>query len=119
MNAEVKAKWLKALRSGKYKQGQDYLYADGKMCCLGVACDLYAEEEGGVWTRTSRAGIYKFEKSMYAPPVNVQMWMGCGEQDWSLPFTFRSDSNNASIIGLNDSAKLTFSQIADVIEAML
>ena len=29
-------KWLKALRSGKYKQGKDTLENEGKFCCLGV-----------------------------------------------------------------------------------
>jgi len=34
-----KKKWIKALRSGKYKQGVDFLYdsANESMCCLGVA----------------------------------------------------------------------------------
>ena len=29
-------KWLKALRSGKYKQGKGTLEDEGKFCCLGV-----------------------------------------------------------------------------------
>lgn len=33
-----KKKWLKALRSGKYKQGQGLLKEHGEYCCLGVAC---------------------------------------------------------------------------------
>jgi hypothetical protein len=43
---KVKAKWIKALRSGKYLQGRSYLVKEdivtGKQsyCCLGVACDL-------------------------------------------------------------------------------
>lgn len=37
--AAVKA-WVRALRSGKYKQGQDALRQGNKFCCLGVACDL-------------------------------------------------------------------------------
>lgn len=36
MDAKLKAKWIKALRSGKYEQGKDYLYKNGKYCCLGV-----------------------------------------------------------------------------------
>lgn len=40
MNAEVKATWVADLRSGKYKQGRDYLRtAEGTYCCLGVLCD--------------------------------------------------------------------------------
>lgn len=36
-----KAKWLKALKSGKYKKGKDRLKdAEGGFCCLGVACAM-------------------------------------------------------------------------------
>jgi hypothetical protein len=36
MDKKLKAKWVKALRSGNYPQGQNVLYAKGKFCCLGV-----------------------------------------------------------------------------------
>jgi len=35
---KFKEKWLKALRSGEYKQGEGHLYQDGCYCCLGIAC---------------------------------------------------------------------------------
>lgn len=35
-----KKKWLKALRSGKYKQWQEWLKDNGKYCCLGIACEV-------------------------------------------------------------------------------
>jgi hypothetical protein len=35
---ELQEKWLKALESGEYKQGQFALYRNGSYCCLGVAC---------------------------------------------------------------------------------
>lgn len=31
-------KWIQSLRSGKFKQGMNYLEKNGKYCCLGVAC---------------------------------------------------------------------------------
>lgn len=41
LEPEFKAKWLEALRSGKYKQGACRLYAftkhEPRFCCLGVA----------------------------------------------------------------------------------
>ncbi len=46
MNPKLKAKWIEALRSGKYKQTQEYLERlddDGKVvgnCCLGVLCRI-------------------------------------------------------------------------------
>jgi hypothetical protein len=36
MDAKLKAKWVKALCSGKYPQGKGYLENNGKYCCLGV-----------------------------------------------------------------------------------
>lgn len=40
MTPKLKAKWLAALRSGNYTQGQGVLNKDNKMCCLGVLCDV-------------------------------------------------------------------------------
>lgn len=40
MKAKLKAKWVEALRSGKYEQGKYYLSDGGKFCCLGVLCDV-------------------------------------------------------------------------------
>lgn len=49
MKKDVAKKWVKALRSGKYKQGECYLkqhHYNGKSshCCLGVLCELYNNE---------------------------------------------------------------------------
>lgn len=39
MDAKLKNKWIKALRSGKFKQGLLKLVSsDKKYCCLGVLC---------------------------------------------------------------------------------
>lgn len=40
MNAEWKAKWIAALRSGKYPRTQGKLRRPTGFCCLGVLCDL-------------------------------------------------------------------------------
>lgn len=45
MDQNIKTKWLEALRSGKYKQGKEYLELtndDGVVtnCCLGVLCRI-------------------------------------------------------------------------------
>ena len=36
MDKELKAKWVKALRSGEYKQGANFLFFEGAYCCWGV-----------------------------------------------------------------------------------
>lgn len=46
-----KKKWLEALRSGDYKQGDGMLFCDGKYCCLGVAdkvCGYSPGKEAGI-----------------------------------------------------------------------
>jgi uncharacterized glyoxalase superfamily protein PhnB len=37
---KFKEKWVAALRSGKFKQGKEYLEIEGEYCCLGVACKI-------------------------------------------------------------------------------
>jgi hypothetical protein len=48
MEAELKKKWVDALRSGKYPQGQRHLRtagAEAKFCCLGVLCEVAPDIE--------------------------------------------------------------------------
>lgn len=46
MNPELKAKWIEALRSGKYQQAKARLRtAESRFCCLGVL----AEVQGATW----------------------------------------------------------------------
>ena len=44
MKSAVKAKWCKALKSGKYRQGEGALYENGRYCCLGVLRTLMPKE---------------------------------------------------------------------------
>lgn len=45
MDAKLKAKWVKALRSGEYVQGTGSLYNHGRYCCLGVLACVYNGEK--------------------------------------------------------------------------
>ena len=41
MNAELKAKWVEALRSGEYRQCREQLHGfENQYCCLGVLCKV-------------------------------------------------------------------------------
>ena len=59
MDEELKANWLRALRSGKYKQGMGYLRSTtsedepDSFCCLGVLCDISNE---GDWEYNEARG---------------------------------------------------------------
>lgn len=43
MNPKVKKLWIKALRSGEYKQTEGKLRKGSSFCCLGVLCNLHAQ----------------------------------------------------------------------------
>lgn len=49
MNSQIKQQWVAALRSGKYSQDTGVLRSTEGYCCLGVLCDLYAQEHNEQW----------------------------------------------------------------------
>lgn len=44
LKPEIKAEWLKRLRSGEYPQGRTELNGRNGLCCLGVLCEIAAEQ---------------------------------------------------------------------------
>lgn len=46
MDKRLKKLWVKALRSGRYKQGKGALKEAGQYCCLGVLANI----QGAKWT---------------------------------------------------------------------
>ena len=95
MTPEFKAKWVAALRSGKYQQGRDALRTGDMFCCLGVACDLIDPD---AWERDNGYGA----------------WQELNTDGMDLPFIGNADAETLS--GMNDSG-YTFEEIADYIEA--
>lgn len=93
---EFKAKWVEALRSGKYKQGRMKLYdaLNDCYCCLGVADVICG------YKPSARGTIDKSHDNVPEPLRLV-------------------GSVYMSLIGLNDNANKSFSEIADYIEKEL
>ena len=113
MNKRIKAKWLKALRSGKYKQGKGRLKSTkGKAvryCCLGVLCDILDQKK---WSTEPGAAMIDGRFPSF--------WC---KNEYSLPDAVKkrlalSASKQETLIGLNDSGK-RFSTIANYIEENL
>ncbi len=119
MKAEIKNKWLKALRSGDFKQavGELHNLDTGGYCCLGVLCDI-AKQEGVVIERKNA------HSSRYIPadgndyfgsdallPQAVQKWAGF---EVSSP-SFADGDDVHFLSGMNDGGA-SFAQIADAIE---
>lgn len=103
MNKNAK-KWVKALRSGKYKQTTGRLAREGAYCCLGVACELAV-----------KAGVIQdFEPSDGELPEQVALWLGLGRRDG----TYEPEEGGLTDLGIqNDQEKKTFKQIAKIIES--
>ena len=60
MNKNVKVEWVKALRSGEYKQGRGVLRSkEDEYCCLGVLCDVLGvqwKKKEEYWEANNRVG---------------------------------------------------------------
>ncbi len=75
MNPKIKRKWIEALRSGEYKQCHEQLRTiDNKFCCLGVLCNLHAQEHPSFAKRQKDPQIY--DKSLGFPSARVREWAG-------------------------------------------
>jgi regulator of RNase E activity RraB len=121
MNADVKKKWVAALRSGEYTQGRDCLYnADnGKFCCLGVLCDIAVNENvidcDGTMDDEFIGVLYTFDAEAYELPYQVQEWAGLESSNPCVVY----NKDILSIATLNDDKRHTFNELADIIEAQL
>ena len=109
MNAEIKQRWVDALRSGEYEQTRGTLHKGDSYCCLGVLCLVMG---------------------MTKVPLDAN---GNGyfiDSDGAEVGGFISNQEHLDTLGLevhdipplyhmNDSEGRTFNQIADYIEASL
>ena len=145
MKKRVLTKWLKALRSGKYKQGRGALCQINKkgtesFCCLGVLCDLYNKEQkrnkkkglrvekldreswnvGGL--SSNPAFVRSYNDCDGTLPTQVIKWAGFREENADGEF---NDATLPELITLNDGSSgdwgdgtraRSFKQIADTIE---
>lgn len=102
---KVAKKWVKALRSGKFKQAHNQLGTmDGARCCLGVLCEL-AKAEGV---------IKSFSLDEMFLPEKVQQWAGLSDN--------RGNYDGGALWMDNDGvyfrpAKKRFKTIAKIIES--
>lgn len=99
---EFKQKWVAALRSGEYKQGQSLLLnGDNEYCCLGVACKV-----AGYTDKTIRNSEGYIKKTLTHVPIELR----------------GLDPDNAlveKLIGFNDDKEWSFNRIAAYVERYL
>ena len=141
MNKAIARRWVRALRSGKYKQGRRYLKQkddNGKLryCCLGVLCELYqaerarkkkrklvvdADATGGKFClfsfRQHRVRTAGYEQVTGELPTPVMRWAGMrtpiGEYNGDDGFV---DNPGKALTVDNDVRRKSFRRIATVIE---
>jgi hypothetical protein len=104
--------WLDALVSGEFEQGRTWLHgADGRYCCLGVACAI-ASRNGG-----PGAGDVKIGNDVCFPSDEVKAWYGIDLIDslWTAGDLGLSQFPAEVPVGavtLNDGVYWSFKQIA-------
>ena len=101
MNAELKSKWVEALRSGRYVQGYGQLYYNQKYCCLGVLCSLMRPPDDPSEVEQSWDG--------WAGELGPKMAEEAG----------LTVETQCHLVGMNDELRVPFERIADYIEANL
>lgn len=107
MDSEIKAKWLEALRSGRYAQGRQGLrnYND-EFCCLGVLCDAVAPDGWDKWQYHDAHDLWNHNGAVGYPTNDLLQAVGMS----------RPTSEH---LGQYNDCGASFTEIADVIERNL
>lgn len=106
-------KWVKALRSGEYEQGEGQLQKGDKFCCLGVAADVARKD--GVDVEINEYGGEILGTTL-SNQCNVIEYLGL--QHFAGRFNADDHLNGINALWkLNDGVSWTFDQIADFIES--
>jgi len=127
MKADIKTKWVAALRSGEYEQTEGVLRNGNGYCCLGVLCDIYSKETGVEWFVPNDYGDCTIHGHDGTLPVEVRLWAAIPHDVGAFVAVSKSyDEGEKTIVDhslslteLNDSWSYNFHQIADVIEQQL
>lgn len=108
MDAEVKTKWVEALRGGKFEQGRATLRDGDRFCCLGVLCEVAAL---GKWVEGDYEGQHAYAygdvSTMDVLPMALADQIGLGMTEQS------------KLWAMNDMENKSFAEIADYIEENL
>jgi len=119
--APLVLEWIKALRSGKYAQGEGYLRAGDAYCCLGVLCEVaevpkvekdlsIVEYDGKVPKVEKDFSIVEYDGKIFNLPLGMTIRLQMCPNG-------RFSGTSYSLAGFNDEWGFTFNEIADVIES--
>lgn len=134
MKEDIKNRWVEALRSGKYKQGQNVLHQsyegqNDSFCCLGVLCDLAAKDGAVHKSKSStydpKLSTYRYDTSASGLSSDMRTWSGVASSEGRINVTYEDnpldipfdDVRGYTFLSvLNDRQNFTFEEIANVIE---
>ena len=127
MKADIKQRWVDALRSGKYKQDIGHLRTRKGFCCLGVLCDVYSPENWVATGETINDEVFEnwHYKTVdefgnhYAGEVLPHDVMEFCDMGTASPEIFIPHGQKyKTLASINDDGA-TFAEIADLIETHL
>lgn len=108
-------KWVRALRSGKYKQAKGVLEkvsknGETRNCCLGVACRVFIQNGGTLHIETVD-GKTNFDGDTEVLPIKVMDWLGLRTTSGDCCL-----QKGVQLVEINDNGT-RFTTIANIIES--
>lgn len=124
LRSKIKEAWIKALRSGEYKQCQHRLKdsVTGSYCCLGVLAEVTAKIEETDYDRYRDGDNSSLPNRFLIEAVFRDKQLdrsGVFEAPWDVKVREEKKGETpgkTSLYQLNDAYGYTFDEIADVIE---
>ncbi len=107
LDKEFATKWLAALRSGEYEQGKNFLFKNGKYCCVGVAGAICGISEQLMYDKSFFSNFTFGEKLNTLTIPNILK--GSHSNSFVSNLTTMND-------GLTSEGTKTFKEIADWVE---
>jgi hypothetical protein len=112
MDPAIKTDWIKALRSGEYKQTKEALRKEGGYCCLGVLCDVIIKSK-----RCDETARWEGPYFTTGTDSDGDLCQADGELPYDLARSLKISSGIEShLIAMNDDQGKNFQEIADYIE---
>jgi hypothetical protein len=99
--------WIKALRSGKFKQTRETLQDNEGYCCLGVACEVLIPEH----EKVRRVGDNSLSGALPSAQPGAPGWLKV------ISFDIAKHTDNIELAEINDTEGLSFDEIADILES--
>ena len=119
MKTKERNEWVAALRDGEFDQTKHMLHDQRGYCCLGVACEIFAEVLNLKVETVQRRGegfevYYDFQSTVL--PEKVADFLGLKTSEGSFSeIRIEGAKRGDTLTSINDSGA-TFSQIADILE---